>query len=86
MDALNDIATAVMHLKAVLRRHGLEPPTIIELASREQLRRLEVLSQNLVATPVFDHNKAEMTAELCGVQFRAPAQFSPLPRGGFDVV
>lgn len=85
--AFTEIANAVLHLSNTLRRCGFEPPRAIELAShKDGYRMRHILPRDLIIATVAENRDGgdDVLFNICGVEFRYPAQYRRQHSGGFD--
>lgn len=85
----DDFANAVHKLRSAFLKHGLEPPTAIELGSIESGRRLQLsLPENMIAAGYGlnqrDKPDPDVIIPFMGVEIRYPAELRKRPGGRVD--
>ena len=81
-EAFNDIANAVMRLRAAFIQHGFKPPKSLEMESHQDgdLMR-HILPRDMIAAhptqSLRDENDTDIMFNILGIEFRYPAKSPP---------
>lgn len=79
-DAFNEIATAIMRLRATFIKHGFKPPKSLEMDSHQDGDRMRyILPRDMIAAypaqSLRDENDIDIMFNILGIEFRYPAKF-----------
>lgn len=88
-DFFSDLANAIGKLRAAFLRHGLEPPTAIELGDHESGKRFQLsLPQDMIRTSFALNQRGEgnpdVIGHFMGIEIRYPAKLRGRKHGGVD--
>jgi hypothetical protein len=85
----DDIANALMRLRAAFKRHGLECPVALELKTRrdgDHLRHMVGRDMTYSQPQMGRGQNPDIVINLVGFEIRYPAEFRARERGGFDIL
>lgn len=88
-EAFEDIANALMHLRAAFIKHHMKAPKCIELATRKDgdiLRYMLPMDMIYTQPEIGRRDDPDIVMNIVGFEVRYPAQFRARERGGFDIV